>query len=148
MSWMQLANLVICFQSIPTAAKTRLLDIPICNGGSSERILKVVDDSLKVLDILWQCCSVCKCQLQYDDRLAKLCAQRVREVANCFQHWLHLSSWKHVWRRVWRHYLYPWMTSLGIFTSTLITVWREERLGRSLKYLQMLSQCKYSATER
>ncbi|KAK2156849.1 hypothetical protein LSH36_204g10060 [Paralvinella palmiformis] len=47
----RLVILILYFESIPTAANTRILDLPICNGSTSEKIFN---------DSLAECCRVCK----------------------------------------------------------------------------------------
>ena len=47
----RLANLIVCFESIPVASKT--MDIPICMGFTNEKIFNVWDNSVKGLKILW-----------------------------------------------------------------------------------------------
>ena len=43
----RLAVLVRCFEEKAGCAKTRILDMPICNGGTGEKIFSVLDETLR-----------------------------------------------------------------------------------------------------
>ena len=48
----RLAVLVRCFEDNAGCAKTRILDMPICNGDTGEKIVSVLDETLGIVFVV------------------------------------------------------------------------------------------------